>query len=156
MGGNTPPQNKKNKIFENGKEKNKMTQYGKIYIEANSIEEAERELEMIKSLVRLGAVKGQGSTSTGKIEMEMRPTSANGYVAEAPSDNYRCTDCSICPRRCREETYHPDDFDGTDDYEEDEEAYAIIDTIGRLATDYSEGGVNIYEFLDGIRSALLD
>lgn len=137
-----------------------MTKYGKIYIEANSIEEAERELEMIKSLVRLGAVKGQGSTSTGKIEMEMRPTSA---IAEAPSNNYRCTDCSICPHRCREETYHydeadeydEDDFYGTDDYE-DEEVDAMIDTIGRLINDYCEGGANLYELLDGIRSAIID
>lgn len=113
-----------------------MTQYGKIYIEANSIEEAERELEMIKSLARLGAIKGQGSTSTGKIEMEMRPTSA-----ATPSDNYRCTDCSICPRRCREETYHPndtedydeDDFYGTDDYEEDDEVYEAKVEAFRMA-----------------------
>ena len=100
-----------------------MTQYGKIYIEANSIEEAERELEMIKSLARLGAIKGQGSTTTGKIEMEMRPTSA-----ATPSDNYRCTDCSICPRRCREETYHPND---TEDYEED-----VYDEVDRMLDDF--------------------
>ena len=97
-----------------------MTKYGKIYIEANSIEEAERELATIKALVNAGAVYGKGSTDKG-IEIRM------GNAPSAPSSNYRCTDCSICPRRCREETYHydgadeydEDDFNGTDDYEED-------------------------------------
>lgn len=99
-----------------------MTKYGKIYIEANSIEEAERELATIKALVNAGAVYGKGSTDNG-AEIRM------GNVPSAPSSNYRCTDCSICPRRCREETYHwgetndeyeEDDFYGTDDYDEDE------------------------------------
>ena len=97
-----------------------MTKYGKIYIEANSIEEAERELATIKALVNAGAVYGKGSTDKG-VEIRM------GNAPSAPSSNYRCTDCSICPRRCREETYHydeadeydEDDFNGTDDYEED-------------------------------------
>lgn len=106
-----------------------MTQYGKIYIEANSIEEAERELEMIKSLARLGAIKGSGSTSTGKIEMEMRPTSANGYIAEAPSDNPCCRNC---PHSCDcADEYEEDDFDGTDDYEED-----VYDEVDRMLDDF--------------------
>lgn len=96
-----------------------MTKYGKIYIEANSIEEAEKELATIKALVNAGAVYGKGSTDKG-VEIRM------GNVPSAPPSNYRCTDCSICPRRCREETYHydneyeEDDFNGTDDYEEDD------------------------------------
>lgn len=97
-----------------------MTKYGKIYIEANSIEEAERELATIKALVNAGAVYGKGSTDKG-VEIRM------GNAPSVPSSNYRCTDCSICPHRCREETYHydeadeydEDDFYGTDDYEED-------------------------------------
>lgn len=106
-----------------------MTNYGKIYIEANSIEEAERELEMIKSLARLGAIKGSGSTTTGKIEMEMRPTSANGYIAEAPSDNSCCGCCRNCsnPWECADEEI--DDFDGTDDYEEDEDYNARVEAF---------------------------
>ena len=111
-----------------------MTKYGKIYIEANSIEEAERELEMIKSLVRLGAIKGQGSTSTGKIEMEMRPTSANGYIAEAPSDNSCCGCCRNCSHSwdCADEEL--DDFYGTDDYDEvDEEISEILDELANCS-----------------------
>lgn len=106
-----------------------MTQYGKIYIEANSIEEAERELATIKALVNAGAVYGKGSTDKG-VEIKM------GNVPSAPPSNYRCTDCSICPRRCREETYHydetdeyEDDFYGTDDYEEDEDYNARVEAF---------------------------
>jgi hypothetical protein len=96
-----------------------MTQYGKIIIIADSIAEAEKELATIKALANAGAVYGKGSTDNG-AEIRM------GNVPSAPSSNYRCTDCSICPRRCREETYHyddeyeEDDFYGTDDYEDDE------------------------------------
>lgn len=98
-----------------------MTQYGKIIIIADSIAEAEKELATIKALANAGAVYGKGSTDNG-AEIRM------GNAPSAPSSNYRCTDCSICPHRCREETYHwgdtdeyeEDDFNGTDDYEEDE------------------------------------
>lgn len=102
-----------------------MTQYGKIIIIADSIAEAEKELATIKALANAGAVYGKGSTDNG-AEIRM------GNVPSAPSSNYRCTDCSICPHRCREETYHwgenndeyeEDDFYGTDDYEDDDEAY---------------------------------
>ncbi len=88
-----------------------MTKYGKIYIEANSIEEAEKELATIKALVNAGAVYGKGSTNES-VEIRMR------NVPSAPPSNYRCTDCSICPRRCREETYH---YDDTDEYDEVDE-----------------------------------
>lgn len=110
-----------------------MTKYGKIYIEANSIEEAERELATIKALVNAGAVYGKGSTDKGvEIRMENAPSTPS-----APSSNYHCIDCSICPRRCREETYHwgetdeyeEDDFDGTDDYEEDEDYNARVEAF---------------------------
>lgn len=98
-----------------------MTQYGKIIIIADSIEEAEKELATVKALANAGAVYGKGSTDNG-AEIRM------GNVPSAPSSNYRCTDCSICPRRCREETYHPN---GTDDYEED-----VYDEVDRLLDDF--------------------
>lgn len=80
-----------------------MTQYGKIYIEANSIEEAERELATIKALVNAGAVYGKGSTDKG-VEIRM------GNAPSIPSSS--C--CSMCGCGCHE------DFNGTDDYEEDD------------------------------------
>lgn len=98
-----------------------MTQYGKIIIIADSIEEAEKELATVKALANAGAVYGKGSTDKG-AEIRM------GNVPSVPSSNYRCTDCSICPRRCREETYHPN---GTDDYEED-----VYDEVDRLLDDF--------------------
>lgn len=80
-----------------------MTKYGKIYIEANSIEEAERELATIKALVNAGAVYGKGSTDKG-VEIRM------GNAPSIPSPP--C--CSMCGCGCHE------DFNGTDDYEEDD------------------------------------
>ena len=80
-----------------------MTKYGKIYIEANSIEEAERELATIKALVNAGAVYGKGSTDKG-VEIRM------GNAPSIPSPH--C--CSMCGCGCHE------DFNGTDDYEEDD------------------------------------
>lgn len=107
-----------------------MTQYGKIIIVANTIEEAEKELATIKALANAGAVYGKGSTNESiEIRMGNAPSAPS-----VPSSNYRCTDCSICPRRCREETYHADtddDFNGTDDYEED-----VYDEVDRLLDDF--------------------
>lgn len=108
-----------------------MTQYGKIIIIANTIEEAEKELATVKALANAGAVYGKGSTDNGaEIRMGNVPSAPS-----VPSSNYRCTDCSICPRRCREETYHyddeyeEDDFNGTDDYEEDEDYNARVEAF---------------------------
>jgi hypothetical protein len=110
-----------------------MTKYGKIYIEANSIEEAEKELATIKALANAGAVYGKGSTDKG-IEIRM------GNVPSVPSSTCHCPNCSMC---------------GCDCYEEDEEIDEIIDTIGRLVNDYCEGGVNGYEFLSSIHSMII-
>lgn len=98
-----------------------MTQYGKIIIIADSIEEAEKELATVKALANAGAVYGKGSTNES-VEIRM------GNAPSVPSSDYRCTDCSICPRRCREETYHPN---GIDDYEED-----VYDEVDRLLDDF--------------------
>lgn len=87
-----------------------MTKYGKIYIEANSIEEAERELATIKALVNAGAVYGKGSTDKG-VEIRM------GNAPSIPSPP--C--CSMCGCGCHE------DFNGTDDYEEDD--YDEVDEL---------------------------
>lgn len=87
-----------------------MTNYGKIYIEANSIEEAERELATIKALVNAGAVYGKGSTDKG-VEIRM------GNAPSVPPTP--C--CSKCGCGCHE------DFNGTDDYEED--AYDEVDEM---------------------------
>lgn len=45
-----------------------MTNYGEIVIKAKTIEEAEKDLEMIKALAEMGAVCGSGSGVSGKAE----------------------------------------------------------------------------------------
>ena len=100
-----------------------MTKYGKIYIEANSIEEAERELATIKALVNAGAVYGKGSTDKG-VEIRM------GNAPSIPSPP--C--CSMCGCGCHE------DFNGTDDYEEDDydEVDEMLDNFVRTASPIAE------------------
>lgn len=95
-----------------------MTKYGKIIIEANTIEEAEKDLAMIKALAKAGAVSGQGSGMTGSISVQMSAPSV------APS-NHCCTDCPMCGWGCSE------DFNGTDDYEED-----VYDEVDRMLDDF--------------------
>ena len=91
-----------------------MTKYGKIYIEANTIEEAERDLAMIKALANAGAVKGQGSSALGMASAEIvgQPTAPRNKC-------YGCDECCCC--ECREEV---------DPYDE------IADTIAELANGY--------------------
>lgn len=100
-----------------------MTKYGKIYIEANSIEEAERELATIKALVNAGAVYGKGSTDKG-VEIRM------GNAPSIPSPP--C--CSMCGCGCHE------DFNGTDDYEEDDydEVDEMLDNFVMTASPIAE------------------
>ena len=100
-----------------------MTKYGKIYIEANSIEEAERELATIKALVNAGAVYGKGSTDKG-VEIRM------GNAPSIPSPP--C--CSMCGCGCHE------DFNGTDDYEEDDydEVDEMLDNFIMTASPIAE------------------
>ena len=45
-----------------------MTNYGEIVIKAKTIEEAEKDLEMIKALAKMGAVSGRGSSELGTAE----------------------------------------------------------------------------------------
>lgn len=97
-----------------------MTKYGKIYIEANTIEEAERDLEMIKALAKMGATSGEGSSLLGIATGEM----------SAPAPQKTCCDycCGCCDK---------DDFEGTDDYEDEIDPYdEIADTIAELANGY--------------------
>lgn len=50
-----------------------MRNYGKIVICADSIEEAEKELNMIKDLINLGAESGSGSAKSGTAEATLGP-----------------------------------------------------------------------------------
>ncbi len=92
-----------------------MTKYGKIYIEANTIEEAERDLEMIKALAKAGAVRGKGSSALGMASAEVvgQPTAKRDKC-------YGCDECCCC-ECCNDEV---------DPYDE------IADTIAELANGY--------------------
>lgn len=94
-----------------------MTQYGKIYIEANTIEEAERDLEMIKALAKMGAVRGQGSSVSGHIEANI-PTKRDKC--------YGCDECCCCECGCDWE-YEGDEVDPYDE---------IADIITECANGY--------------------
>ena len=96
-----------------------MTKYGKIYIEANTIEEAERDLEMIKALAKMGAVKGQGSSALGMASAEI--------VGQPTAPQKPCGTCWCC--KGNECDYYEDE-DEIDPYDE------IADTIADLANGY--------------------
>ena len=68
-----------------------MTKFGKIVIEANTIEEAEKDLAMIKALADMGAVCGSGSGVSGEVE------------ATIPTPQKSCCGCCCCEEEDEEE-----------------------------------------------------
>ena len=112
-----------------------MTKFGKIYIEANTIEEAERDLEMIKALARAGAVKGQGSSALGMASAEV--------VGQPTAPQKPCGTCWCC--KGNECDYYEDE-DEIDPYDE------IADTIAELANGY----ISVDTALDRITDIIAD
>jgi hypothetical protein len=113
-----------------------MTKYGKIYIEASSIEEAERDLEMIKALAKAGAVKGQGSSALGMASAE---------IVGKPTAPTKCGCACKCHRDC-----------GCDwDYEDEDEislldrVTAIVEDIAFGCIDPDEGAEMLYNLVMG-------
>ena len=96
-----------------------MAKYGKIYIEANTIEEAERDLAMIKALANAGAVKGQGSSALGMASAKV--------VGQPTAPQKPCGTCWCC--KGNECDYYEDE-DEVDPYGE------IADTLVDLANGY--------------------
>ena len=96
-----------------------MAKYGKIYIEANTIEEAERDLAMIKALANAGAVKGQGSSALGMASAEI--------VGQPTAPQKPCGTCWCC--KGNECDYYEND-EWVDPYDE------IADTLADLANGY--------------------
>jgi hypothetical protein len=114
-----------------------MAKYGKIYIEASSIEEAERDLEMIKALAKAGAVKGQGSSALGMASAEIvgKPTAKRDKC-------YGCDEC--CCREC-----------GCDwDYEGDE--VDPYDEIADIITECANGYIGPHTALERITDIIAD
>lgn len=109
-----------------------MAKYGKIYIEANSIEEAERDLEMIKALAGMGAVKGQGSSALGMASAEIvgQPT--------APT-NYGCACKCHCDCGC--------DWDYENEPSLLDRVSAIVEDIAFGRLDADEGAEMLYNLI---------
>ena len=113
-----------------------MTKLGKIYIEANTIEEAERDLEMIKALAKAGAVRGQGSGALGMASAE---------VVGQPTAPTKCGCACKCHRDCGCDWDYEDE-DEVDPYDE------IADTIAELANGY----ISVDTALDRITDIIAD
>lgn len=98
-----------------------MTKYGKIYIEANTIEEAERDLAMIKALAKAGAVRGQGSSALGMASAEV--------VGKPSAPQKPCGTCWCCKgNEC--------------DYYEDEDELSAGDRIMNIMSDIEDGSIS--------------
>ena len=97
-----------------------MTKYGKIYIEANTIEEAERDLAMIKAFAEAGAVRGQGSSALGMASAEI--------VGQPTAPQKPCGTCWCC--KGNECDYYEDEDEDCDPYGE------IADILVDLANGY--------------------
>ena len=98
-----------------------MAKYGKIYIEANTIEEAVRDLAMIKALAEVGAVRGQGSSALGMASAEVV-----GQPSVRRNECYGCDEC-YC-REC--------------DYYEDEDELSAEDRIMEIMSDIADGSIS--------------
>ena len=110
-----------------------MTKFGKIYIEANTIEEAERDLEMIKALAKMGAVRGQGSGMLGM---------AKGEIPD-PTPKKNCCGC-CCDCGC--------DWD----YEDEDEDCDPYDEIADIIADCANGYIGPHTALDRITDIIAD
>ena len=113
-----------------------MTKYGKIYIEANSIEEAERDLEMIKTLARMGAVKGQGSSALGMASAE---------IVGQPTAPTKCG----CACRCNRDCGCDWDYDNENEISLLDRVTAIVEDIEFGNIDPDEGAEMLYNLVMG-------
>ena len=113
-----------------------MTKYGKIYIEANTIEEAERDLAMIKALAGMGAVSGKGSSVLGMATAE---------TVGKPSVRTKCDCCCGCGCECcggyKDEDEDDDFYDDYEDEDEEEELTAE-ERLMEIISDIEDGTIS--------------
>jgi hypothetical protein len=103
-----------------------MAKYGKIYIEANTIEEVERDLAMIKALAKAGAVRGQGSSAIGVASAEV--------VGKPSAPQKPCGTCWCC--KGNECDYYEDEDD--DFYDE----LTAEDRVMDILADIEDGSIS--------------
>lgn len=112
-----------------------MTKYGKIYIEANTIEEAERDLAMIKTLANMGAVRGQGSSALGMASAEI--------VSQPTAPQKPCGTCWCCKgNEC--------------DYYEDEDETSLLDRVTAIVEDIAFGHIDPDEGAEMLYDLIMD
>lgn len=79
-----------------------MKNYGKIVIMADSIEQAQAELDTIKALVGMGATCGMGEVEiTEEVVVEM--PRVNGIMADRMAETYAESRHCCCPCCCCED-----------------------------------------------------
>ena len=90
-----------------------MKNYGKIVIMADSIEQAQAELDTIKSLVSMGITSASGEVNITEMEMPrvngiMADRMANAYAENCPC----CCPCCCCEDDEDEDLDEPVELDG--------------------------------------------
>lgn len=103
-----------------------MKNYGKIVIMADSIEQAQAELDTIKSLVSMGVTSASGEVNITEIEMPrvngiMADRMANAYAENCPC----CCPCCCCED---EDEYGDENFE----MESDPITRAIMNMMGLI------------------------
>lgn len=106
-----------------------MKNYGKIVIMADSIEQAQAELDTIKALVGMGATCGMGEVEITEIEMPrvngiMADRMANAYAENCPC----CCPCCCCDDEEDEDEYGDENFE----MESDPITRAIMNMMGLI------------------------
>ena len=92
-----------------------MKNYGKIVIMADSIEQAQAELDTIKALVGMGATCGMGEVEiTEEIVVEM--PRVNGIMADRMAETYAENCACCCPCCCCENDEDEDEY-GDENFE---------------------------------------
>lgn len=79
-----------------------MKNYGKIVIMADTIEQAQAELDTIKSLVSMGITSASGEVNITEMEMPR----VSGIMAETYAESRHC----CCPCCCCEDDEDEDEY----------------------------------------------
>ena len=102
-----------------------MKNYGKIVIMADTIEQAQAELDTIKSLVSMGVTSASGEVNITEMEMPR----ISGIMAEPYAESRHC----CCPCCCCEDDEDEDEYgDENFEMESDPITRAIMNMMGLI------------------------
>ena len=102
-----------------------MKNYGKIVIMADTIEQAQAELDTIKSLVSMGVTSASGEVNITEMEMPR----ISGIMAETYAESRHC----CCPCCCCEDDEDEDEYgDENFEMESDPITRAIMNMMGLI------------------------